>query len=70
MTTQRFKEIEERNRHNPIVLLYNYFTEEKSSNMSLQDFQNNLNLWVAMNSFGDINGGMMKIVEYLKNKYK
>lgn len=70
MTTQRFKEIEERNRHNPIVLLYNYFTEEKSSNMSLQDFQNNLNLWLMMISFGNINGGVDTIVEYLKNKYK
>ena len=70
MTTARFKEIEERNRHNPIVLLYNYFTEETNSSISLQDFQNNLNIWLMMVSFGNINGGINTIIEYLKNKHK
>lgn len=70
MTAQRFKEIEERNRHNPIVLLYNYFTEETNSSISLQDFQNNFTDWLFMFSFGNINGGINTIVEYLKNKHK
>ena len=70
MTSERFKEIEERNRHNPIVLCYNYFTEESNSKISLQDFQNNFSIYLAMNTFGNVSGGLNTVVEYLKNKHK
>jgi hypothetical protein len=70
MTTQRFKEIEERNRHNPIVLCYEYFREEKNSNMDLQTFQDTFSMWCMMMSGGNANNGVARIVEYLKNKYK
>jgi len=70
MTTERFKEIEERNRHNPIVLCYEYFREEKGGNMDLQSFQNNFQIWIMTQTFGNINGGLNAIVEYLKNKHK
>lgn len=70
MTVERFKEIEERNRHNPIVLCYNYFIEEKNSKISLQDFQNNFSMWLAIQTFGNVSGGLNTVVEYLKNKHK
>lgn len=70
MTNDRFKEIEERNRHNPIVLCYNYFIEEKNSKISLQDFQNNFSIYLAMQTFGNVNGGLNTVVEHLKDKHK
>ena len=70
MTSERFKEIYERNRHNSIVMLYEVFIEEKGNTIDLQTFNSNLNIWLTLVNFGDINGGMIKVVEYLKNKYK
>lgn len=70
MTTSRFKEIYETNKHNNIVMLYNYFLEEGGSKMDLHTFNSNFNIYLMMVNFGDINGGVIKIVEYLKNKYK
>lgn len=70
MTTERFKEIEERNRHNPIVLCYEYFIEEKNSNIDLQTFQSTFQMYLMTQTFVNINGGLNTVIEYLKNKHK
>jgi len=70
MTNDRFKEIYETNRHNSIVMLHIYFLEEGGSKMDLHTFNSNFNIWCMMMNFGDIEGAVVKIIEYLKNRYK
>lgn len=70
MDKTRFKEIHDRNLHNPYVLLYEVYIEEKGNNLDLQSFQQFLQMWVMTRTFGDVNGGLNRIINYLKEKYK
>lgn len=70
MTNERFKELDEKYGNDPMLLCFNYFREEKDSNISYQDFQNMFQMWILMQSFGNFNGGMNQLVQWLRNKHK
>lgn len=70
MTTERFKELDEKYGNDLMLLCFNYFREEKNSNISYQDFQSMFQMWVMVQSFGNFGGGMSKLVQWLRNKHK
>ncbi len=71
MEKERFKEIYERSGHTPIVLLYEIFREEKpKTEIDLHSSQSMFQMWIMMQTFGDYNGGINRLVEYFKDKYK
>lgn len=70
MTNERFKELYETNRHNTIVMLYNYFLEEGGSPVDLPNFSSNFSIWCMMSNFGDVNGAILQILQHLKDKHE
>ncbi|HSE99840.1 MAG TPA: hypothetical protein VLA48_03000 [Nitrososphaeraceae archaeon] len=62
MTTERFKELEERNKDNPMQLCFEIFNEEKSR-IPLSQFEQMFTAWLHLFKGGDI----YSAIEYFKN---
>lgn len=79
MTTERFKELLERNENNKMQLCFEYFCEEKQS-INYQTFEQTFPVWITNMLIEDVmmtgniravtEKGLNKIVEYLKEKHK
>jgi flagellar biosynthesis regulator FlbT len=69
MTNSRFKELLERNKGNLSQLTYEYFCEE-GSQIPINTFQQMFPMFLMMMNHGDVDGGLKKIEQYLKNKHE
>jgi len=71
MTTQRFKELDEKYGNDPMLLCFNYFREEKNSNISYSDFQSMFQMWIMMmQPFSTPLIVMGQLVQWMRNKHK
>lgn len=70
MTNERFKELETNYGNDPMIFCFNYFQEEKNSNIDFNTFQSMFHMWIMLQSMGNFNGGINHLMQWLKNKHR